>query len=532
MAKFNLKVFVEKYSEKDEQFIRLKSNGLQGQYFIDGNNPFREEVIGVVLNNPKSVPSILFRDLFRALTKSAAQSWSLDPRANTLANAMMTSGGTAFLDDFIIGWLRSFDTYMGINLEDCPMSLLRDCLAEIERILGRTEGESTESYEDAKEVFNEWISDKMEKESRVLKESSSYSLLHNQEGVISKSLRSIRNDPGMYIPRIGTGKHPDDGIYVVFKEIVDNAVDEFIQGSTQQIDICLSKERGVMVRDYGRGLPPGRIIDCFTQINAGATYSTDLAIFSLGLSGIGGKVVNALSEYFKVTVFRGSRFYAAIFRKGVLVSQDQGETDETDGACVEFLPDNEIFPDFSFNEEFLENRLRYYSFLRPGLTLRLGINIFHSRNGLLDLFHYEFAKDELYPPIHYMDETLEFIFAHTNKPKENILSFVNGSQTKRGGTHVSVFKKGILHGINRYFGKNFQDTGFIARICGAISIKILDPQFDENKRQDKLCSKEVSHCFAEKIQNGVYSALKDTPDTAEKLLEIIGASGNVAEKRK
>gem|GEM_PF-1308717 len=345
-----------------------------------------------------------------------------------------------------------------------------------------------------------------------------------KEARMFDSLQSIRKNPSLYLPQIGAGTHPDDAIYIMFKEIVENAMDEFIVGRTQQIDICLSEEKGVTVRDYGHGIIPRRLIDCFTQINVGATYSTEVYIFSLGLSGMGGKIVNALSERFKVTTFRKRQFYSATFQKGLLVTQDQGETDERDGTWVEFLPDKEIFPDFSFNVEFLEKRLRHYSFLRPGLTLRMGTNIYQSRNGLLDLFHYEFAKDELYPPIYYRDETLEFVFAHTKKSPEHFLSFVNGSQTKKDGTHLSVFMKGILHGINRYSGKTFKDTAVITGMCGAISIKILEPQFDDNKRQDKLCSKNVSHYFAEKIQNGVHSALKTSPDTARRLLKVIEES--------
>ena len=248
---------------------------------------------------------------------------------------------------------------------------------------------------------------------------------HNYDEDKIKSLSSlehIRKRTGMYIGRVGDGSDYDDGIYILLKEIVDNAVDEYIMGYGERIAINLNGST-VTVRDYGRGIPLGKVVECVSRINTGAKYSDEVFQFSVGLNGIGTKAVNALSQNFEVRSYRNGEFAGAIFAKGKLVEQPKGKkTDEPDGTFVNFEPDPEIFGSVSFNAEHVERRLRLYSFLNAGLRIEYNGRLFLSRNGLLDLLRDEVGDEALYPPLYYHSKTLELAITHTQRFEETFLS--------------------------------------------------------------------------------------------------------------
>ncbi|MCK4837692.1 MAG: ATP-binding protein, partial [Desulfobulbaceae bacterium] len=215
------------------------------------------------------------------------------------------------------------------------------------------------------------------------------------------SLEHIRLRPGMYIGRLGNGNHPDDGIYILVKEVVDNAVDEFIMGEGTRVDISITPEGEVTVRDYGRGIPLGKLVECVSVINTGAKYNTEVFQFSVGLNGVGTKAVNALSSFFEVTAYREGKFASATFATGELTDQKSGTTAEPNGTLVKFRPSPDLFEDFSFNLDFIRKRLWRYAYLNAGLKLYLDDEIFYSANGLLDLLDNEIEGTQLHEPIHH-----------------------------------------------------------------------------------------------------------------------------------
>jgi DNA gyrase subunit B/topoisomerase-4 subunit B len=239
------------------------------------------------------------------------------------------------------------------------------------------------------------------------------------------ALSHIRLRSGMYIGRLGDGSHPDDGIYIMLKEVIDNSIDEFIMGHGQQVIISLDeKSSKVSVRDFGRGIPLGKVIDCVSQINTGAKYNDDVFQFSVGLNGVGTKAVNALSSYFFVKSFRDGEFVEAEFSKGVLQTQKKGKTTEPNGTFVSFIPDKEIFKTFSFKKEHILKRLWHYAYLNTGLTIKFNGEAIESKNGLLDLLNSEVTSDDrLYEPLHYRGKMLEFAFLHTQSYGETYFSF-------------------------------------------------------------------------------------------------------------
>ncbi|VAW34947.1 Topoisomerase IV subunit B, partial [hydrothermal vent metagenome] len=289
------------------------------------------------------------------------------------------------------------------------------------------------------------------------------------------SLEHIRMRPGMYIGRLGNGSHPDDGIYILLKEVIDNAVDEFIMGAGKRVDINIEQDSRVKIRDYGRGIPLGKIVACVSIINTGAKYNTDVFQFSVGLNGVGTKAVNALSQEFKVTSYREGRFASATFSRGNLLAEEEGESAEKNGTLIEFLPDSEVFKDYTFNPEYISKRLWRYAYLNAGLKLYLGAECFLSHNGLRDLLDKEIKGAQLYDAIHYKSETLEFTFSHTDGYGENYFSFVNGTYTNEGGTHLSAFREGILKGVNEFSKKKFAGEDVRDGIVGAVAVKVKEP---------------------------------------------------------
>jgi len=313
------------------------------------------------------------------------------------------------------------------------------------------------------------------------------------------SLEHIRLRTGMYIGRIGNGNHYDDGCYIMLKEVVDNAVDEYIMGHGKEVEIKIDGTR-VSVRDFGRGIPLGKVVDCVSKINTGAKYNDDVFQFSVGLNGVGTKAVNALSKAFVVRSHRDGEFAEAAFKIGKLKKENSGKTKEQNGTYIEFEPDPEIFKDTDFKQEYVERRLRHYSYLNTGLKLILRTSaspepkVFQSRHGLMDLVMEDLGSDgaePLYSPLHYASKTLEFCFTHSNsRYGETFFSFVNGQFTSDGGTHLSAFREGLLKAVNEYCGGKYEGDDVREAMVGAVAIRLKDPMF-ESQTKNKLGNTEI-----------------------------------------
>ena len=334
------------------------------------------------------------------------------------------------------------------------------------------------------------------------------------------SLEHIRKRPGMYIGRLGDGSHQDDGIYILLKEIVDNCVDEFIMGAGKRIDIEITDNKRVRVRDFGRGIPLGKIVDCVSVINTGAKYNTDVFQFSVGLNGVGTKAVNALSDEFIVTAYRDGQYASATFEHGKLVHKEEGESKQKNGTEIEFLPSGEIFKNYSFDMDFVAKRMWRYAYLNAGLKLYLNKQLYHSKEGLLDLLGKELADSNLYEPIYYKDSTLEFSFSHTDGFSDSYYTFVNGTYTSEGGTHLSAFREGILKGINEFSGKKFVNTDVREGIVGALAVKVKEPIF-ESQTKNKLGNTEVRSWIVNVVREVISNELYKNSATAEALLDKI-----------
>lgn len=335
------------------------------------------------------------------------------------------------------------------------------------------------------------------------------------------ALAHIRLRSGMYIGRLGDGSHPDDGIYVMLKEAIDNSVDEFIMGYGKKIEIGLNEKTStVTVRDYGRGIPLGKVIECVSQINTGAKYNDDVFQFSVGLNGVGMKAVNALSSYFAVKSVRDGEFVEVHFAKGILQDKKKGKTKEADGTWVEFIPDTAIFKKFAFQKELILKRLWHYAYLNVGLTLIFNHEEIRSENGLLDLLNEEVKEDRLYEPLHYRGKHVEFAFLHSSSYGETYFSFVNGQYTHDGGTHLSAFKEGILKGVNEYAKKNFQGVDVREGIVGTILVKVKDPVF-ESQTKNKLSNSEIRTPIVQEVKDAVQNLLFKNEETGKKIIERI-----------
>jgi len=333
------------------------------------------------------------------------------------------------------------------------------------------------------------------------------------------SLEHIRLRTGMYIGRTGSGAHYDDGIYILVKEVIDNGIDEFIMGHGDRIDVLIEDDL-VSIRDYGRGIPLGKVIDCVSKINTGAKYNDDVFQFSVGLNGVGTKAVNALSSYFLVRSHREGRFVEAEFERGSLVRREEGETKEANGTFVAFSPDPEIFKNFKFNTDHLARRLRFYAYLNAKLKIYFNGEKFHCKGGLLDLIRDESQYEKVYPPFHYSDKVLEIAFTHTNRFSEEYYSFVNGQYTSDGGTHLSAFREGLLRGINDYAKKKFSGDDVREGILGAIAIRLKEPVF-ESQTKNKLGNTEIRSDLVSKITQVVSDLLHRNPVDAKRLVEKV-----------
>ncbi len=318
---------------------------------------------------------------------------------------------------------------------------------------------------------------------------------YNEEHIRSLQPREhIRLRPGMYIGKLGDGSSSDDGIYILLKEVIDNAIDEFVMGNGRQIEIEI-EETFVRVRDYGRGIPLGKLKDCASIINTGAKYDSEAFKKSVGLNGVGIKAVNFLSGFFEIQAFRDRQTMAIEFAQGLVTAEMKkpDKTTEPNGTLVAFEPDTAIFGKFAWNMEYVETMLRLYSYLNTGLTLSLNGKKFKSKNGLLDLLEENLAGGEapLYPIIHIADADIEVAFTHTEQSGEEYYSFVNGQHTTMGGSHLTAFREAIVNTIRNYYKKQFEPSDIRSGIVAAISVRVEDPIF-ESQTKTKLGSTHMA----------------------------------------
>lgn len=317
-----------------------------------------------------------------------------------------------------------------------------------------------------------------------------------QHGYTEDSIQSldwkehIRMRPGMYIGKLGDGSSRDDGIYVLIKEIIDNSIDEFVMGSGKKIELNI--ENGIVtVRDYGRGIPLGKVIECVSKINTGGKYDSSAFQKSVGLNGVGTKAVNALSEYFKVQSVRDGKTTIGEFEKGVLKKHlKEKPCDLENGTIITFKPGEDMFPDYKFNPEFVERMVCNYSFLNVGLRIFFNGKEFFSENGLLDLLKTNLSEETLYPIIHLSDKDIEIAFTHTSSYGEEYYSFVNGQHTTQGGTHLAAFREALVKTVREFYGKEFDPSDVRESIEAAISIRIQEPVF-ESQTKTKLGSQNT-----------------------------------------
>ena len=292
-----------------------------------------------------------------------------------------------------------------------------------------------------------------------------------------EGVQHIRMRPGMYIGRLGDGRNPSDGIYVLLKEIVDNSIDEFSMGFGKQVQIDVT-DNHVRVRDFGRGIPLDSVIKAVSILNTGGKFDDKAFKKSVGLNGVGTKAVNALSEDFYVCSHRDGECSWARFKCGTLQDSGKEPTKEKNGTLVEFFPDSALFKDFNFNLDFVETMVKNYSYLKKGLTLVFNGTPYKSENGLLDLVNENLSEEPLYPPIHLEGEDIEIVLTHGNAYGENISSFVNGQNTRDGGTHLAAYREAIAKTLKDFFKKNYAPEDCRQGVVGAISIQIQEPTFE------------------------------------------------------
>ena len=295
-------------------------------------------------------------------------------------------------------------------------------------------------------------------------------------------MEHIRTRPGMYIGKLGDGSHAEDGIYVLLKEVIDNSIDEFKMGAGKRIEITVEDNLRVSVRDYGRGIPLGKLIEAVSMLNTGGKYDSKAFKKSVGLNGVGVKAVNALSSHFEVRSHRDGEMRRATFERGILTDESTEPTADENGTFIYFEPDSALFKNYTFRSEFIETMLRNYTYLNTGLTIMFNGRRIHSRNGLVDLLNDNMTNDGLYPIIHLKGEDIEIAFTHTGQYGEEYYSFVNGQHTTQGGTHQSAFKKHIAETIKDFSGKNFDYGDIRNGLVAAIAINIEEPLFESQTK--------------------------------------------------
>jgi len=354
------------------------------------------------------------------------------------------------------------------------------------------------------------------------------------------ALEHIRRRTGMYIGRKGDGSQYEDGIYILLKEVLDNAIDEFMMGYGKRVTVKLDYATGeVAVRDYGRGIPLGKVVECVSEVNTGGKFNTRAFQSTVGMNGVGTKAVNALSARFTVRSQREGRFVEASFVKGQLVDRREGETRERNGTFVSFVPDTEIFPKFAFREEHVLRRLRMYTYLNAGLALELNGETLCSEGGLLDLIDAEAAKEQLYETIRVQARPadaktfvqFELAFTHSNHMGEEYYSFVNGQYTNDGGTHLTAFKEGFLKGVQEFAKKRYEGDFVRDGIIAAIAIRMQEPIF-ESQTKNKLGSPEIRSELVAEVKKAVENELHRHPEAAQRLLEKVEETRKIHEGMK
>ena len=338
----------------------------------------------------------------------------------------------------------------------------------------------------------------------------------------------IRLRPGMYIGKLGDGSSADDGIYILLKEIIDNSIDEFVMKAGKRIEIKVDEGK-VTIRDYGRGIPLGKVIDAVSKMNTGGKYDSKAFKKSVGLNGVGTKAVNALSGFFRVKSIRENRVKMAEFSKGIIkIDYPEADSSDRNGTEISFVPDEEIFLNFKFRKEYVERMLRNYAYLNPGLTILFNGEKFFSENGLKDLLEEELESDILYPIIHLKEEDIEVAITHSDKSQtETYFSFVNGQNTTQGGTHLNAFREAFVKTIREFYNKNFEAADIRKSIIAAVSIKVIEPVF-ESQTKTKLGSNEIEPggmtvrtFIIDSLKNKLDNYLHRNPETAEAILRKI-----------
>ena len=341
----------------------------------------------------------------------------------------------------------------------------------------------------------------------------------------------IRMRPGMYIGKLGDGSSEDDGIYILIKEVIDNSIDEYVMGHGKKVEIAI-EDGMVSIRDYGRGIPLGKVVDCVSKINTGGKYDSKAFKKSVGLNGVGTKAVNALSEYFRVEAFRDGKSKAAEFAKGEITKNgNQTKTKDLNGTLIEFKPDNTIFKKYKFRKDFVENRLWNYAYLNAGLRLNFNGKSIYSKNGLLDLLERKTNPDKLrYPIIHLKGDDIEVALTHGEQYGEEYYSFVNGQNTTMGGTHLQAFREAIVKTVRDHFGKNYDTRDIQTSIIGAISVRVEEPVF-ESQTKTKLGSinmgpeqPTVRTFIMDFLKNRLDNFLHQNKEVAEAILKRIQQS--------
>jgi len=352
---------------------------------------------------------------------------------------------------------------------------------------------------------------------------------YTEDEIISLDWKDhIRLRPGMYIGKLGDGTAADDGIYVLVKEILDNSIDEHVMGNGNRIDIQIDEKR-VNVRDFGRGIPLGKVIDCVSKINTGGKYDSKAFQKSVGLNGVGTKAVNALSNYFMVQSFRDGKSKKAVFEKGHLM-EDEPEfaSTERNGTAISFEPDATVFKNYRFIGEFVKEQIKNYTYLNSGLTIKFNGESFASRRGLLDLLEHKVPTEAaLYPVIHLKAEDFEIAFTHTESYGEEYYSFVNGQYTTQGGTHLAAFREAIVRTVRDFYKKEFDGADIRGSITAAVSIRIIEPVF-ESQTKTKLGSTDmgpdgpsIKTGMMDFVKKNVDDYLHKNPSVADALLKKI-----------
>jgi len=360
------------------------------------------------------------------------------------------------------------------------------------------------------------------------KETSEY----NDSSIKSLDWREhIRLRPGMYIGKLGDGSAKDDGIYVQVKEVIDNSIDEHMMGYGKTIDVKITDQR-VIVRDFGRGIPLGKVIDCVSKINTGGKYDSGAFQKSVGLNGVGTKAVNALSNYFKVQSFREGQTKLAEFKKGIITNDARlAKSDERNGTLIIFEPDNTMFKNYHFIPEYLDDLMWNYAFLNAGLTINYNSKKFYSKDGLLDLLKQKSDPEEIrYPIIHFKGNDIEVAISHGNQYGEEYYSFVNGQHTTQGGTHLAAFREGIVRGVRDFYKKEFDASDIRASIIAAVAVRVQEPVF-ESQTKTKLGSTNmapegtsVRNFVGDFVSKELEIYLHKNPSVADALLKRISQS--------